>query len=146
MGDQPPARAHHIGMAALADLDLRDHVPDQFQIDLGDADTGVLAVAGQRQRHIRLGLAAEIDRAVINLVGDGFGEFRLFGEVDPAVGDVHVNAGDAQALLAGRIDLRQFGDRRHLLEQPQRVEAAVLRSIPPTTAVAWSSRAGSRSP
>src|SRR5216683_2093739 len=48
MRDQSPLRADDIGMTALADLDLGNHVPDQLQVDLGDADTGVLAGAGQR--------------------------------------------------------------------------------------------------
>ena len=126
MRDQAALRTHDIGVAALADLDLRDHVPDQLQIDLGDADAGVLAGAGQRQRHVGLGLAAEIDRSVIDLVGDGLGEFRILGEVEPGVHDVHGQTRNPQALLAGRIDLRQFGDGRHLPQQPQRVEPAVL--------------------
>jgi hypothetical protein len=83
MGDQPPLRADDIGMSALADLDLRHHVPDQLQIDLGNADTGILAGAGQRQRHVGLGFPPEIHRPVIDLVGDGFGEFRILGEVEP---------------------------------------------------------------
>jgi hypothetical protein len=36
MGDQPPLRIHHKGMTAFADLDLRDHVPDQLEVHLGD--------------------------------------------------------------------------------------------------------------
>ena len=83
MRDQPSSRADHIGVAALADLDLRYHVPDQLEVDLGNADAGVLAGAGQRQRHVRLGLPAEIDRPVIDFVGDGFGEFRILGQVEP---------------------------------------------------------------
>ena len=82
MRDQPASRTDDIGMTVLADLDLRDHVPDQLQIDLGDADAGILAGAGQRQRHIGLGLPAEIDRPVIDLVGDGLGEFRILGKVE----------------------------------------------------------------
>ena len=85
MRDQAALRADDIGMTALADLDLRHHVPDQLQIDLGDADAGVLAGAGQRQRHIGLGFAAEIDRPVIDLVGHGLGEFRILGEVEPGI-------------------------------------------------------------
>jgi hypothetical protein len=34
-------RIDHIGLSVFADLDLRDHVPDQLEIDLGDADAGV---------------------------------------------------------------------------------------------------------
>ena len=68
MRDQPAVAVDDIGLPALADLDLRDHVPDEFEVDLGNADAGSAARAGQRQGHIGLGLAAEIDRAVIDLV------------------------------------------------------------------------------
>ena len=57
MRNQPPVRVDDIGMTALADLDLGDHVPDQLEIDFGDADPSVLARAGQRQCHIGLGLS-----------------------------------------------------------------------------------------
>ena len=126
MRDQASLRADHIGVTALADLDLRHHVPDQLEIDLGDADAGILAGAGQRQRHVGLGLPAEIHRPVIDLVGDGFGEFRILGEVEPAVHHVHGEARHPQALLAGGIDLRQFGDGRHLPQQPQGIEPALF--------------------
>ncbi len=126
MRDQPALRAHHIGMAVLADLDVGDHVPDQLQIDFGDGNAGVLAGAGQRQRHVGLGLAAEIDRPVIDLVGDGLGEFRILGEVEAAVDHVHRQPRDPQALVAGRIDLGQLGDGRHLAQQAQRVESPVI--------------------
>ena len=69
MRDQPAVAVDHIGVAVLADLDLRDHVPDQLEIDLGDADAGLAPRAGERERHVGLGFAAEIDRAVIDLVG-----------------------------------------------------------------------------
>ena len=83
MRDQPALRADHIGMAVFADLDLGDHVPDQLEVDLGDADARVLAGARQRQRHVGLGLASEIHRAVVNFVRDGLGEFRIAGQVEP---------------------------------------------------------------
>lgn len=40
MRNQASLRADHIGVAALTDLDLRHHVPDQLEIDLGDTDGG----------------------------------------------------------------------------------------------------------
>ncbi len=92
MRDQASSRAHHVGVAVLADLDLRHHVPDQFQVDLGNADAGVLAGTGQRQRHIGLGLPAEIDRPIIDLVGDGFGELCILGKIEAGVHDVHGKA------------------------------------------------------
>ena len=67
MGDQAAVRIDDVGMSALADLDLRNHVPDQLEVDLRDAHAGVAARAGQCQRHVGLGFAAEIDRAVIDL-------------------------------------------------------------------------------
>ena len=53
MRDQPALRADHIGVAALADLDLRHHVPDQLEVDLGDADAGIAPGAGERQASCR---------------------------------------------------------------------------------------------
>ena len=85
MRDQAALIADDIRMAVLADLDLRNHIPDQLEIDLGDADAGVLAGPGQRECHVGLGVPAKVNRAVIDLVGDGFGEFGILGEVDPAV-------------------------------------------------------------
>ena len=68
------------GMTALADLDLRHHIPDQLEIDLGDADTGVFAGAGERQGHagledlVRIGhrrLHADVARVGRDLRFDG---------------------------------------------------------------------------
>ncbi len=126
MRDQPTSRADNIGVAALADLDLGNHVPDQLEVDLGNADAGILAGAGQRQRHVGLGLPAEINRPVIDLVGDGFGEFRILGEIEPAVDHVHGETRYPQALPAGRIDLRQLGDGGLEPQQPQGIEPAIL--------------------
>jgi hypothetical protein len=40
MGDQTAAGIDDRGLPMGADLDLRDHVADQLEIDLGDADLG----------------------------------------------------------------------------------------------------------
>ena len=145
MRDQAAVGIDHIGVAVLADLDPGDHVPDQLEIDLRDADAGLAPRAGERQRHVGLGFAAEIDRAVIDLVGHGLGEFRLVGIVDAAADHVHGEPRHFELLVAGGIDLRQFGDGRHLTQQPQRVEAPLVERAVLTTAIAWSSRAGSGS-
>ena len=126
MGDEPPLRADHIGVAALADLDLRDHVPDELEVDLGDADAGVAPRAGDGERHVGLGLAPEVDRAVIDLLRHRLGEFRVLRQVEPAADDVHGEPRHPKLLLAGRIELRQLGDGRHLAQEPQGVEAALL--------------------
>jgi hypothetical protein len=37
MGDEPTLGADHKSIAVLPDLDSRDDVPDELEIDLGDA-------------------------------------------------------------------------------------------------------------
>ena len=73
-------RIHHIGLSAIAHFDLGDDVPNELEVNLGDAYSGIAAGAGQRKRHVWLRLAAKVDRAVIDLVRHCFGEFRLLGE------------------------------------------------------------------
>ena len=63
--------------------------------------TVIAARAGERKRHIRLRLAPEIYRSVIDLVGDRLGELGLLGEVGLACDHVHCEPRDAQLLLAG---------------------------------------------
>ena len=78
MCDQPPLRVDHIGVTMLADLDLRDNVPDELEVDLGDRDAGIAPCAGERKRHVRFRLASKIHRAVVRLVRDRLGELRVF--------------------------------------------------------------------
>ena len=87
--DQPPLRIDDIGMPALADLDLRDHIPDQLEIDLGDAYTGVAPCSGNSERHVRLGFAAEIDRAVVYFVRNRLREGRVLRHVSAAADHLH---------------------------------------------------------
>ena len=73
---QSAAPVDDIGIAALADLQRGDDIPDQLQIDLGDGDTGIPAVARHRQGHVRLGFLAEIDRAEPDALRLRFGKAR----------------------------------------------------------------------
>src|SRR5947207_8309938 len=126
MGDEPPLRVDDIGVAALADLDLRDHVPNELKIDLGDADARVAPRAGNGERHVRLGFAAEIDWAVIDLARHRFGEFGVTGQIGAARDHVHGEPRYPQPLLAGGVELRELGDGGDLAQQPQGVETALL--------------------
>jgi hypothetical protein len=83
--------------------------------------------AGERQRHVGLGFAAEIDRAVVDLVRHGLGEARLLGHVVAAADHFHGQPRHLQLLVAAGVDLGEFGDRRHLAQEPQRVEASLLK-------------------
>ena len=50
----------------------------------------------------------------------------LLGIVDAAADHVHGQPRHLELLVARGIDLREFGDRRHLAQQPQRIEAALI--------------------
>ncbi len=126
MRDQPPLPVDDVGLPARADLDLGDDVPDQLEIDLGDGDAGVAPRAGERQRHVGFRLAPEVYRPVIDLVGDGLGEFRVFRVIDLAADNVHRESRHTQLLVAGGIELRQLGDSRHLAQEPNSVKAALI--------------------
>ena len=126
MRDQPAFCVHHVGVSTISDLDLRHHVPDQLEIDLGHAHAGIAAGPRQRQRHVRFGLAPEVDRAVIDLVRHGVGEFWVLGKVGLARHYVHRQTRDAQLLASGRVELRKLGDRRDLTQQSQPIEAALV--------------------
>ena len=146
MRDQAPHGVDDVGLAALADLDLRHHIPDELEIDLGDAHAVVATHAGHRDGHVGLGVAAEIDRAVIDLVRLGLDELRLLGKIGAAADDVQRRARHADLLPAGRIELGELGDGRHLPQQAQRVDPPLLQRARRSTAAAWSSRAAPRSP
>jgi hypothetical protein len=93
---------------------------------LTSATLSVAPGAGNRQRHIRLGFAAEIDRAVIDLARHRFRELGIIGEVGAAGHHVHGQPRHSQPLFTGGIELRELGDGRHLAQQPQGIEAALF--------------------
>ena len=126
MGDKTALRIDQIGLPARAHLDLGYHVPDELEIDLRDAHACVATRAGERQRHVGLGLPAKIDGSVVDLVRNCFGEFRILGKVGLACHHIHGQARDAQLLAPGRVELRELGDRRHLPQQPQPVEPPLI--------------------
>ena len=126
MGDQAAGGVDHVGAAVAGEFDLGKDVPDELQIDLGNAHAGVTSRSGQRQRHIRFGLAAKINRAVIDLVRHRLGEGRLLGNVVAAADYFHGKPRHPQLLMPGRVDLGELGNRRHLAQQAQRVETALL--------------------
>ena len=103
MGYEAAARVDDVCVAALAHPDLRDHLPDQLEVHLRDADAGLAPRAGERQRHVRLRLPPEVDRAVVGLPRSGLRELRLLREVDPAPDQVHLKARHSQLLLARRV-------------------------------------------
>src|SRR5258707_12249426 len=95
-------------------------------MDLGDGNAGIAPIARHRQRHVRLGFLAEIDRAEPGAVRLGFGEGRALREIGLAADDVDREARHLELLLALGVELRQFGDRRYLAHQPDVILAALV--------------------
>jgi hypothetical protein len=126
MRDQPALRVDDIGVPVLADLDLRDHIPNQLEIHLSNTHARVAPGAGNGERHIWLGLAPEIDWPVIYLARYSFRKLRVIREVGSAGDDIHGQPRDPQTLFAAGIELCKLGNGRHLAQQPQGVEAALL--------------------
>jgi hypothetical protein len=56
----------------------------------------------------------------------GLGKFRILGEVEAAIDDIHGETRDAQPLFAACIHLRELSDGWHLSHQSQGVKAALF--------------------
>ena len=54
VGDQTPGVVDDKGVAGIADLDRRDDVPDQLQIDVGNDNSGGRTVSRNRDPHVGL--------------------------------------------------------------------------------------------
>src|SRR5213593_2294493 len=125
MRDELAARVHDVGVAGLPDLDLRYHVPDELQIDLGDGNAGAQAPA-EGDRHVRLGFLPEVHRPVEDPTSLGLDELGLAREARAASGHVHREARDAELLPTFWIEIADLGDRGRLAQESQVVDAALV--------------------
>ena len=121
-----PELVEHKGVARLADMDRRDHIPDQFQIDHGNCDPVAGPCAGHGNGHVGLGTFVQRHRAVPDPVRTRAEHGGVVRPIDAAVHHIRIDAGNAQPLDAGAVDERDLDDRRHLPHQPQDVEAVPL--------------------
>ena len=129
MRDQRSVGVHHVGEARLSDLDARDDLPHELEVDLGDGDAAPRAAGRPRDRHVRLGLLAEIHRAVPGLAAPGLDELGILREVAAGADDVHRETRHPQLLAARRVDPRHLGDRGRLAQQLQVLVAALLDGV-----------------
>jgi hypothetical protein len=110
-----------------ADADLRDDIPDELQIHLGGGHRRRRRRAVRhRDRHVRLGLFAEVHGAVPDATAARFTKPRVAGKIGPAPHDVHGEPRHAQLLAALSIEIDDFGDRLHLAQQADVVELPLL--------------------
>src|SRR5262245_35857869 len=126
MRDEPALRIHHVGLSALTNFDLRYDVPNQLEVDFSHTDASVAPRTGKGQGHVRLRLAPEIDRAVVDLVRHCFEEFRLLGEIGLTADHIHGQTRDAQLLATAGVELRELCDRGYLTQEAQPVETALV--------------------
>ena len=128
--DQVARGVDHVGLALLADLDARDHVPHELEVHVGDRDRPRVAAGAHRDLHVRLGLLAERDAPVPGPGGRRLEERRIAAAIPQAVASgVHCQARHLRLLAAVRADPRDVGDVGHLLQELQELEAPLLRAL-----------------
>ena len=124
MRDQRAGRIDDVRQPADADPDARDDVPDELQVHV---DHRHAAIAGSaRNRHVRLGAFAEAHRPEVRSAGLRGLERRLLRQVGAGGHRVHRQARDPQLLAPVTIDPHHFGDRRHLAQQLEVLDATLF--------------------
>src|SRR5215470_7454091 len=126
MSNQAVESIDHVGLAARAHFDLRYHLPDERQVDLGDTHPAVVP-PGERESHIRLRILPKIDRAIVTFVRYGMAKLGLTGAIDSAPEHVRVCPRNAKLLKTRRVDLFKLGNCRHLAKQAPGVDPALFK-------------------
>ena len=126
--NEQTAFIHHIGRSCFADVDARDDIPNEFEVDLRDGDAGAAAGTGNRQGEIGLRFFAEVDRAEVALLRSRFGELRFVAQIGAARDCVHCEARHLDLLTAIGIEIAHFCNGRSLAQQTQEVEAPLLQT------------------
>ncbi len=126
MGDENSALVNEVRVAGDADSDLRDHVPDRLETDLRRRDLRSALTPGHRDGEIRLGFVAKIYGSEIRATDARLHEAGILRQVALAADLVRREARHQQLRLTGRIELNDLGDGRHVTEQAEEVDLALL--------------------
>ena len=126
IGNEEAVAIDDVGLALAADLDPRHDIPDELEVDVRHGDRAVVAAGAHRERHVRLGLLAKIDRPEPSLAALRAGKRRLPRAVLLRSDDVHAEARHRDLLAPRAVDLRNVGDLRRLAQQLQELDAAQL--------------------
>jgi hypothetical protein len=126
MGNETILRIDHVGAPLVTYFDLRHQIPDELEIDLGNADSAVGKGTSKRQGHVRFGFAAKIDRPVVDLVRHRVDELGIRGKIGIAADQVRRNPRNTQPLAPAGVELHEFSDGGHLAEQTQSIELPLL--------------------
>ena len=122
MRDKTRCLVNNIGLAAFADLNLRNNIPNECEIHLPDDNAVFRSNAGHGYRHIRLRFIDEIDWPIIDFVGHGLNECGLLRMIGVARDDIRRFSGHTELLASRRIQLHDFGQCRHLAHQPHSIK------------------------
>jgi hypothetical protein len=109
-------------VAGLPDVDSRDHLSDELQVHLRGDHAGRETAARDGHRHVGLGPVAEVDRAEVGGAELRGEEPPLAGVIVTAVPDVEIEAGHAELLAAGPVEVTHVGHRGHVTEHAREVE------------------------
>ena len=115
-------------MPRFPTLNSRYNIPDIFEIHLAKDHPVFGPGTCQRQSHVGLGPCKEIDGAVVDLVVHRGDEGRLLRVINMACDHVLGVAGHSKEFPPISIQLRYFGDRLHLAQQPHGIKPPLITS------------------
>ena len=122
MCDEASRLVNNISPTALADLNLRDDVPNEGEIHLPNDNAILRSNAGHGYRHIRLRLVDEINRPIVNFIDHRLNERRLLRMIGMTCDDIRRFARHAVLFSSHRIELHELGQCRHLAQQANRIK------------------------
>jgi hypothetical protein len=117
VGNEHSVAVDHVGASALADVDARNDVPHELQVDLCQQDPTVGSDFGSGDRQVRLGGIAEMDGAVRHRLCPRGSEQRVARVVDLASDHVQSHARDAHLFAPQAVDIHELGDGWRLPKQ-----------------------------
>src|SRR5262245_66118688 len=110
MANKPTLAIENEGITCLPDLDGRDHVPDQLEIDLGDGNTDGRAIASNCDRQVGLRAAIIPDLVIPDSGRASPRHGAVTGAVSPALGPVQAKLRDIQPLPPRTVNKGQADD------------------------------------
>jgi hypothetical protein len=126
VGDEEPVAIDDVGLAFLADLDPRYDIPDELEVHVGDRHGALIAARANGDRHVRLGLLAEVDRPEPRRSAPRALECGLLRAILARAQLVHSEPRHGDLLDAVAVGLRDVGDFRRLPQELQEFDAAQL--------------------
>ena len=136
IGDEEAVVVDDVRLALVADLDPRHDVPDELEVDVGNGHRPGIATRAYGDRHVGLGLLAEVHRTEPRMAGFGVAIGGLLRAVLPRADGVQAEARYRKLLAAAAVELRDVGHFRRLAQQLEELDPAQLDVAPRQAAAA----------